>query len=461
MNETLEASAAEATAPAESSAEVLADNPSETESAEATAPPGTARPAGGRYKLLIALSCLLYFTSYITRLNYSASIAGILEATALTKEQTGLIGTALFITYGVGQIVSGLLGDKIRPERIILAGLVTTTLCNAVFPLFSHVAALVFVWGLNGFAQAMFWPPLVRILAEKLPEGKFTSACFFVSVSAQVANIVIYLLVPLLLVTAGWKSVFFIAAGFAALIAAVWVIGCRIVMRGPTIAHMRIRAEQPPETTSPAKEKQPIGFGKLLLLCGMPFILPAIAMQGFLKDGMTTWMPAYIADIFHLQASMAILSSIVMPIFSIVIVYLVSVLFKKVFRNELTASVCYFGVASAMNLLLFFFSDKSAGLSLTLAALSVGCMHGVNLMLPTYVPSHFAAYGKASTASGVTNAFTYVGSAASSYLIALLAAEIGWKYTILCWFAVAALGAILCVVAIRRWTKFRKQKSDS
>lgn len=419
------------------------------------------KPSGGRYKLLIALCCLLYFTSYITRLNYSASIAGILEATTLTKEQTGLIGTMLFITYGVGQIVSGLLGDRIKPERIILAGLITTTVCNVVFPLCSQVAALAVVWGINGFAQAMFWPPLVRILAEKLPEGKFAPACFYISAAAQIANILIYLLVPLLLVTLGWKSVFFISAGFAVLVAVVWIVGYRFVLADPTIAHMRTPTEKPAQTAAPAAEKQPIGFGKLLLLCGMPFILPAITMQGFLKDGMTTWMPSYIADIFHLQASMAILSSVVMPVFSIVIVYLVSVLFKKVFRNEMTASVCYFGVAAGLNLLLFFFSDKNAILSLTLAALTVGCMHGVNLMLITYVPVHFAAYGKASTASGLTNAFAYLGSAASSYLIALLAGKIGWQYTILCWFAVAALGIVLCVAGIRRWTKFRKQKTDT
>ena len=43
-------------------------------------------------------------------------------------------------------------------------------------------------------------------------------------------------------------------------------------------------------------------------------------------------------------------------------------------------------------------------------------MHGVNIMLVSILPTYFKKYGNRSTASGVVNACTYIGSAASAYL---------------------------------------------
>lgn len=65
-----------------------------------------------RYRLLVALACAVYFTSYITRLDFNAALANIVENTAMTKSQAGLIGTALFFSYGFGQVVSGFSGIK-------------------------------------------------------------------------------------------------------------------------------------------------------------------------------------------------------------------------------------------------------------------------------------------------------------------------------------------------------------
>lgn len=92
-----------------------------------------------RYRLLVALACAVYFTSYITRLDFNAALANIVENTAMTKSQAGLIGTALFFSYGFGQVVSGFLGDKVKPQLLILIGFVVTILCNGLFfALFKH-----------------------------------------------------------------------------------------------------------------------------------------------------------------------------------------------------------------------------------------------------------------------------------------------------------------------------------
>ena len=59
--------------------------------------------------------------------------------------------------------------------------------------------------------------------------------------------------------------------------------------------------------------------------------------------------------------------------------------------------------------------------------------------------------GNISTVSGVLNSCTYVGSAISTYGIALLSESAGWQTTSFVWFLIAALGAVVCTVCSRIW----------
>ena len=413
-----------------------------------------------RYRLLVALACAVYFTSYITRLDFNAALANIVENTAMTKSQAGLIATALFFSYGFGQVVSGFLGDKVKPQLLILIGFVVTILCNGLFSLFSNITVLVVVWGINGFAQAMFWPPLVRILIDYLPQEKFLNACFCVSVAAQAATILIYLLVPLILVTHNWQAVFYIASGFALLMTVVTVVGFRAVTVGLKKTRFdseispNAEAEEARRITDKKSNKSAPSLMPVLLSSGFITLLAAIAFQGFLKDGITTWMPTYVTEVFQMETSVSILLNVVMPIFSILSVFVATAIYKKVIRNEVNGAAIFFGISAVLAAALFLCSDKSAVAALMLSALVVGAMHAINLYLISYVPSRFAAVGKTSTVSGLTNAFTYIGSALSSYLTAFLAEWIGWQYTVLCWCFVSVGGLVLCLFSVHRWKRF-------
>ena len=51
---------------------------------------------------LTALCCLIYFASYLTRLDYGAALTEIILDLQVSKETAILAVTGSFITYGVG-----------------------------------------------------------------------------------------------------------------------------------------------------------------------------------------------------------------------------------------------------------------------------------------------------------------------------------------------------------------------
>jgi OPA family glycerol-3-phosphate transporter-like MFS transporter len=69
------------------------------------------------------------------------------------------------------------------------------------------------------------------------------------------------------------------------------------------------------------------------------------------------------------------------------------------------------------------------------------------------VPNFFEKSGKVSTVSGVLNSCTYIGSALSTYGIALLSKQIGWQHTVLVWFAIAFVGSLCCLFCAKPWQK--------
>ena len=84
----------------------------------------------------------------------------------------------------------------------------------------------------------------------------------------------------------------------------------------------------------------------------------------------------------------------------------------------------------------------------------MGCIHGVNLCLISFVPKRFKKYGNISTISGVINSFTYVGAALSTYGIALLIENAGWEFTILSWLIIALIGTLMVIIPFKPWKKF-------
>ena len=116
-------------------------------------------------KFLAYICTFMYFTSYMTRLNYGAVVAEIERAEGIPKDMLSFAVTGLFITYGVGQLISGWLGDRIPPKYLMFCGLALSTAMNVLLPLNTIVAYMTVIWCINGFGQALMWPPIVKILS--------------------------------------------------------------------------------------------------------------------------------------------------------------------------------------------------------------------------------------------------------------------------------------------------------
>lgn len=401
---------------------------------------------------LVVLCSVVYFVSYVSRINLGTVLVEIIASGYAPKTTAALALTACSITYGAGQLVSGYLGDKFKPQNIIFIGFIITALMNLRVGTIGDGSMLVFFWAINGFAQAFMWPPLVKILSNLLNDDDYKKACVKVSWGSSLGTVSMYLLAPVMIKLFDVRAVFIVSGALAAIMAVVWKSvydKYKPFKSCGEVASIKASDKISVSNTNVVKFDKPA----IVLLA---FIMLSIMLQGSLRDGVTNWTPTYISEIFKLDSSISILTGVILPVFSLLSFTFVSFVNRKFIKNELVCAGVTFGVGAVSAVLLLTFGSSNVVLSLVLLALLVGSMHGVNLILVCMIPAHFAKFGKVSFISGLINSCTYAGAAISTYGIAVFTDVFGWNKTIVLWSIVAFLGALICIAISKKWVSFKK-----
>lgn len=405
-----------------------------------------------RTKQIAWLFMLVYFASYVMRINFAVMLVRVCGDMGLGKSDLAIVVTALTVTYGIGQVISGFVGDKLKPQYMLTCGLALAIACNIAMFLCGDVLAMTVVWAINGFAHAMLWPPIVRLNSMYIPEDEYSYATVRVSWGSSVATILLYLACPLLLSFMSWRAIILACAGVGVAVMTVWLIASPRLLSDDMIL------------VRPSNNEKDVGkagaYPTIPAFAVLPvvFIVLGIIFQGMIRDGVTNWMPSFLLETFGLSEDSSILATVVLAAFSIFSFGMFDLLYRRLIKNEVLCGGVIFGAALISAVILYLVNKfaSSVVVSMLLMAIIVGCMHGVNLMLIAIVPKGFAKYGRVSTMSGLLNACTYIGAAiATSGFAALTEATNSWTPTLFAWILICLLGTVACMVAAPLWKKFK------
>lgn len=398
---------------------------------------------------LFCLCWAAYFLTYFGRLNYNAVMTQVIAGGVLTKPQAGMLGTAFFFTYALGQLFSGWMGDRVSPRWFICTGLAVSGVCNLLMGLAAAYPVMLLVWCVNGFVQSFLWPPLLRIFCERYEDRVRLRACVNINTTVPVGTLVTYGFAAWMVARGAWRLTFYAAGIVLCVFAAVWAAAMGKVERWAAV-----HGEEAPPLQKRARGAGKGGLGRLFLGAGLALLCVALAVQGMLKDSVTSWAPVYLSEGYGMDAAAAILTTTVIPLLNIFGMFLASAMMKKKENEHGHAALLYLLCAAGLAVLLAC-SGKSAVLAIALLALSTTAMIAVNTLLISVFPGRFSATGQVATISGILNFSVYVGSALSNYGIGAIAERLGWTPVLTLWAAAALAGAALCLLAGRRWHRWQ------
>lgn len=395
------------------------------------------------------LAIMVYFSSYITRINFGAIISAFISAENASKTDAALVTTVAFITYGLGQIISGVLGDKFDPRILILSGSVITASMNIVM---SFVAPNIFfmciAWGFNGFAQAFMWPPLVKILMACLSPEDYDKSVVKIAYGSSGGTIAVYLFSPFIIENFGYRNVFRVSAFFCLIFTSVFALFANKITANADFSGKAVKQNNISET-----EKTP-----KIIFAILPLILLTIVIQGMLRDGISTWFPNYISEVFNVPNTKSILTAVVLPVFHLGCSLLTYRILKALRNNVFAALSSFFVLIALFVVCLKLCGENFIAISVIMFALINGFAHSINVLQTEYMPRFFKATGKVSTYAGILNAATYVGSAVSTYAFASISVNYGWGTTLNSWVIFALSGGLLAVICMLAISKKRSRK---
>lgn len=407
-------------------------------------------------RTLFLLCWTAYAAAYIGRYNYSAVMGAIISEGVLSLSSAGAISTGYFILYATGQIVSGLISQKISPYTMIFAGLALSGGCNfgmAWLP--SGVMPL--LWAANGFFQAMVWPPIVRLFAECLPLAQQKKACVNISSTTPVGTLISYGLSAILLSVATWHTVFW-GCGIVLLAAAIlWLLGT-----APLRSLTEIPALMDHEVTRQncvAEEKRQNPF-LVLAYTGLFWLIVPVVLHGALKDGVTSWVPSMLQSNFAVSPAFSAAVSMVLPLVNLSGAFAANWLDRHIFHNELKTAGALFVVACMTLLALPGAVSCNLPIAVVLLSVTTAAMLGVNTIFINVIPVQLGRDGGAAFLSGALNAITYAGAAAATWGVGAAADFWGWNAVFVLWFLMATAAILPLALCAKRWSGLAAEASE-
>jgi MFS transporter, OPA family, glycerol-3-phosphate transporter len=418
---------------------------------------------------------LLYTSFYMCRYNLSIANGAISQQYGFSHEQMGKIITAWSLAYAFGQILNGLLTDRIGGKKAMLIGAAGTIIMNFAFGAASFWG---FLWlfacirGIDGYVQSFGAPGMTKIKTAwfpKIERGGFAGIFGFM---INLGRFGIFTLGPALL--AGftilgliripplhWRWLFWTPA-----------IICTIVAVGMAIFVKETPEEAgwpgliPPDSDDAGAEdlagtREAIGDAKPLELdyksaptsskyspeagletrapmrdvfikiCSNPavwLVAAAYSCTGAVRQAVDQWFPRYMQDLYHTNLEsaqfqfLAFLIPFVASMGSLISGYISDKGFKG--QRAPVAAAFYFLEALIILAATRFHSANSAVVFLVLISFTVNSTHSI---LGTAAAMDIGGRKMTGFASGLIDSFQYFAGSLSGIFLGYLLDK-SWSY---------------------------------
>ena len=191
------------------------------------------------WRLRIFYACFIGYTVfYLCKKNIAVALPGISSEFGYSMTELGILGSSLYLTYGIGKFVNGVLADGSDVRKFLPLALIMTALANIAFALTPSVVsimgldpkmsamillwALTFLWGVSGWFQSAGFPAVAKSLTYWYSNSERGTKWSLWSCSHQTGTFLSFILAGHIASHFGWRAAFLVP-GILALITAAWL----------------------------------------------------------------------------------------------------------------------------------------------------------------------------------------------------------------------------------------------
>lgn len=401
-----------------------------------------------RNAIFIGVLCSVsYLAVYIARNILSAVSPQMIASGSYTTEYIGTVSSTYFICYGVGQLVNGAIGEKVKARTMVTLGLMMAGVCNMIFPMLcEYPVKAQIIYGMTGFFLSMINSPMTKVISENTElvyavrcSMGFTFASFFGTPLAGVLASVFE-----------WRRVFGVSSMTLFFMGAVCFLLFLCFERHGIVKYNQY-----------CRKKEGAAEGGIKILIQhriLKFTLIAV-ITGIVKTSVVFWLSTYISQYlgFTAEESAGIFTA---ATFVISMTVFVAIFLYERLHRDVDRTVLVTFVAAAVLFLLVYIVRQPVWniVFLVLAIISSNCAS--SMVFSWYCPS-LRDTGMVSSATGFLDFVSYMAAAVSSSVFANAVSAIGWGRLILVWAGFMFLGIVIALpIKMVKGQKLRHQDSE-
>lgn len=430
------------------------------------------------WRMRIFYSCFIGYTVfYLCKKNIAVALPGLSEEFGYTNTELGLLGSSLYLTYGIGKFVNGVLADGSDVRKFFPTALIMTAIANLCFALSAVFVTpgevsffglptntillwlFVFFWGASGWFQSAGFPAVAKSLTYWYSNSERGTKWSLWSCSHQVGTFLSVIISGFLVAKFGWKMAFFVPATLAILVA-IWLFN-RLRDKPqslglPDIESYRgeISAKQAAECSVDNRSyvqvfKDDILFNKTIWMLAIAYVFVYV-----IRFGAEDWMIKYLSEAKANSLELASLKLSSLPLVGIAGTVCAGVISDKIFKGKRApVNLIYLiGVVSCLVLLKF---NTIGALDFVLIGLLGAFTYGPQMMIGGLCAVESSSKKVASAATGFTGTFGYIGAVLSATGTGFMVDKFGWNGALSFWIVSALICIAICLVL---W-KNEKQKA--
>ncbi len=382
---------------------------------------------------IIGLSCFLaYGGCYIGRNILSSMLPQMIANNIYSRESLATMGSAFFITYGMGQLINGFIGNKISAKYMVFIGLFISGILSILFPLFYSYSLSLILWGVCGFLCSMLWGPLSKLVGENTTAKVGRILLTLLTVASIAGTAVTYFLAIFSAIKSSWKLGFFITGVILIIISILWFIANTIMENTGIIKKKDAFFE-------PINSKNSLGY---LLRNGFIAMTVVSMLNGVIRNAVTFWIPTFVSERFAVSVASAAAISSILPFVNLGGTLLSVYVAKHLHDDERKTLTILFAFTALMFTTMYLLNGKSMILNLAALFSASAAMTGACNMIFSFYVLRFADTGKISGITGFLDFSSYVSASAASILFSSLVPSYGWNFIVGIWAVITSIGVL-------------------
>lgn len=425
-------------------------------------------------------SFIAYVVFHICRKNIAVALPSMGEALHLSNTELGLLGSTLYVTYGIGKFVNGILADKSNVRTFLPTALILSAICNICFAastLFitpGHVTffglpsatvllwIMAFFWGANGWFQSCGFPPVAKSLSYWFSNSERGTKWSLWSTSHQIGVFAAVILSGFAIEHFGWQAAFYIPA-LICIVTGLWLFE-RLRDKPQSIGLPDVEKfrEEPAAKCEDEEEKdnrsyfqifkEHIIFNPVIWMLAIAYIFVYI-----IRFGTEDWLVKYLVEVKGnpLTLASAKLSSLALVgAFGAILAGFIS---DKVYKGNRTPINIIFLICLILSLLAFASNPASNNFMDYVYAAMIGMFTaGPQMLIGGLCAVESSSKKVASASIGFTGVFGYVGAALSSGGTGFMVDKFGWNGAIGFWLVSTMICIVICTILLI-YEKYKKK----